>query len=283
MSNKTGILATYVSIILNVALFAIKLWAGIVSGSIAIIADAWHTLSDSISSVAVLIGLKLSAKPADNNHPYGHGRAELVSSLVVGILLAVIGFNFLVESIVKLRAHEEVQFGTLAIVVTVISAIVKEIMAQYSIFIGKKTNSKSMVADGWHHRSDAISSVIILIGIFIGNYFWWIDGVLGIIVSLLLFYTTYSILKENISILLGEAIDEDLKEEIIGFSAEVSDEDIQPHHFLVHQYGNHTELTFHINLPGSFSLDKGHIIATKYENIIKERCNIEATVHIDAI
>lgn len=283
MGNKTGILATYGSILLNVILFIIKLWAGIVSGSIALIADAWHTLSDSISSVAVLIGLKISAKPADSNHPYGHGRAELVSSLIVGILLALIGFNFLVESIVKLKAHEEVQFGTLAIVVTIISAVVKEFMAQYSIIIGKRSNSKSMIADGWHHRSDAISSLIILIGILIGNYFWWIDGVLGILVSLLLFYTTYSILKENISILLGEAIDEDLKHDIVEFAKEVSDVDLKPHHFLVHQYGNHTELTFHIRLPGSYSLDQGHVIASKYEDIIKERCNIEATVHIDAI
>lgn len=283
MENKTGILATYGSIVLNIFLFAIKMWAGVVSGSIAIIADAWHTLSDSISSVAVLIGLKISAKPADSNHPYGHGRAELISSLVVGILLAVIGFNFLMESIVKLQSHEEVIFGKLAIVVTIISAVVKEIMAQYSINIGKKTNSKSMIADGWHHRSDAISSLVILVGIFIGRYYWWVDGVLGIIVSFLLFYTTYSIMKENISILLGESIEDDLKKDIIDIAKEVSLFDIYPHHFLVHHYGNHTELTFHIRLPGSFSLDEAHVIGTKYERLIKERHNIQATVHIDAL
>ncbi len=283
MKNETGILATYGSIVLNVFLFAIKMWAGVVSGSIAIIADAWHTLSDSISSIAVLIGLKISAKPADSNHPYGHGRAELISSLVIGILLAVIGFNFLMESIVKLRSHEEVIFGNLAIIVTIISAVVKEIMAQYSIIIGKKTKSKSMVADGWHHRSDAISSLIILVGIFIGKYYWWVDGVLGIIVSFLLFYTTYSIMKENISILLGESIDEELRNDIVSMAPEVSDFDIMPHHFLVHHYGNHTELTFHIRLPGRLSLDEAHVIGTKYEIIIKERHNIQATVHIDAL
>lgn len=283
MENKTGILATYGSIVLNILLFGIKIWAGVVSGSIAIIADAWHTLSDSISSVAVLVGLKISAKPADSNHPFGHGRAELISSLIVGILLALIGFNFLMESIVKLRSHEEVIFGNLAIVVTIISALVKEVMAQYSIIIGKKTNSKSMVADGWHHRSDAISSLVILIGIFVGNYFWWVDGVLGIIVSFLLFYTTYSILKENISVLLGESIDEELRKDIMDMATRVSNLDILPHHFLVHHYGNHTELTFHIKLPGSFSLDEAHVIATKYEVLIKERHNIQATVHIDAL
>lgn len=283
MENRSGIIATYGSIILNILLFGIKFWAGIVSGSVAIIADAWHTLSDSISSVAVLIGLKVSAKPADSNHPYGHGRAEIIASLVVGILLAVIGFNFLMESIVRLRSHEEVVFGKLAIIVTIISLVVKEVMAQYSIIIGKKTRSRAMIADGWHHRSDAISSGIILIGIFLGSYFWWIDGVLGIMVSILLFHTTYTILKDNISHLLGESIEEELRDEIIELASEVYNMDLLPHHFLIHHYGNHTELTFHIRLPGSLSLDQAHEIGTKYEVLIKQKHNIQATVHIDAI
>ncbi len=281
MSNKVGVRATYLSIVLNVLLFGIKMWAGVVSGSIAIIADAWHTLSDSISSIAVLFGLMFSAKPADSNHPYGHGRAEIIASLVVGMLLAVIGFNFLMESVVRLRGGENVVFGKLAIIVTIISAVVKEVMAQYSIILGKKTKSRAMIADGWHHRSDAISSVVILVGIFFGSYYWWIDGVLGILVSLLLFYATYSILKENISHLLGESIDEELRKDLVVLAEEVTDLDIYPHHFLIHHYGNHTELTFHIKLPGSYSLDKSHNIATKYEELIKAKHDIQATIHIE--
>ena len=283
MENKTGILATYGSIFLNIFLFVIKLWAGVVSSSVAIIADAWHTLSDSISSVAVLIGLKISAKPADREHPFGHGRAEVIASIVVGMLLAIIGFSFLKESIIKLRSQSEFEYGTLAIVVTIISLVVKEFMAQYSIIIGKRTNSKSMIADGWHHRSDAISSLVILVGIFFGQYYWWIDGVLGILVSLLLFYTTYSILKENISHLLGEGIDDDLRNDIIQLAKEVTDFELYPHHFLVHQYGNHTEMTFHIRLPADFTIHKAHEIATAYEVLIKKRTKIQATVHIDSL
>ena len=283
MENKTGILATYGSIFLNIFLFVIKLWAGVVSSSVAIIADAWHTLSDSISSVAVLIGLKISAKPADREHPFGHGRAEVIASIVVGMLLAIIGFSFLKESILRLRSQSEFEYGTLAIVVTIISLVVKEFMAQYSIIIGKRTNSKSMIADGWHHRSDAISSLVILVGIFFGQYYWWIDGVLGILVSLLLFYTTYSILKENISHLLGEGIDDDLRNDIIQLAKEVTDFELYPHHFLVHQYGNHTEMTFHIRLPADFTIHKAHEIATAYEVLIKKRTKIQATVHIDSL
>jgi len=283
MENKTGILATYGSIFLNVFLFVIKFWAGTVSASVAIIADAWHTLSDSISSVAVLIGLKISAKPADEEHPYGHGRAEVIASIIVGMLLAIIGFSFLKESILKLQTRSEVEYGTLAIVVTIISLVVKEFMAQYSIIIGKKTNSKSMIADGWHHRSDAISSLVILVGIFIGQYYWWIDGVLGITVSLLLFYTTYSILKENVSHLLGEGIDDELRTEVINIADEVADFNLYPHHFLVHQYGHHTEMTFHIRLPADYTIHEAHKIATAYEILIKKRTNIQATVHIDSL
>lgn len=281
MENKKGIIATYGSIILNILLFGLKFWAGMVSSSVAIIADAWHTLSDSISSVAVLIGLKVSAKPADKQHPFGHGRAEIIASVVVGMLLAIIGFSFLKESILKLQSRSEVEYGMIAIVVTIISLVVKEIMAQYSIRIGKKTKSKSMIADGWHHRSDAISSMVILVGIFIGRYYWWVDGVLGIIVSLLLFQATYTILKDNISHLLGERIEDELREEIIALSTEVADFEIHPHHFLVHQYGNHTEMTFHIRLPADLRIKEAHDIATDYEIIIKKRTNIQATVHID--
>ena len=283
MENKKGIMATYGSIILNILLFGIKFWAGLVSSSVAIIADAWHTLSDSISSVAVLIGLKVSAKPADKEHPYGHGRAEIIASVVVSMLLAIIGFSFLKESILKLQSRTEVEYGTFAIVVTVISLVVKEAMAQYSIYIGNKTRSKSMVADGWHHRSDAISSLVILVGIFIGRYYWWIDGALGIIVSLLLFHTTYTILKDNISHLLGESIDDDLRVEIIELAKDVADFEIHPHHFLVHQYGHHTEMTLHIRIPAHYSIKKAHDIATAYEMSIKKRTNIQATVHIDSL
>ena len=283
MENRTGILATYGSIVLNIILFGIKFWAGTVSGSVAIIADAWHTLSDSISSVAVLIGLKISAKPADENHPYGHGRAEIIASMIVAMLLAIIGISFLKESVVKLQSKSDVTFGTLAVVVTVISFAVKEAMAQYSIIIGKRTNSKSMIADGWHHRSDAISSLIILVGIFVGKYYWWIDGVLGIIVSLLLFYTTYSILKENINHLLGQRIEDDLRKEIIVLAKNVTETDIHPHHFLIHQYGNHTEMTFHICLPAHFSLHQAHEIGTAYEQLIYKKTKIRATVHIDSV
>ncbi len=280
---KLGVIVSWTSILLNIVLFVIKFWAGILFHSVALIADAWHTLTDSISSVAVLIGIKISSKPADETHPFGHGRAELMSTIFVGILLALVGANFTYESVLKLRMHESVEYGSFAVIVTIISIVVKEIMAQYSIFYGKEIKAKSLIADGWHHRSDAFSSVIILGGIFLGKYFWWVDGVLGLLVSLLIFYTTYKILKESLSIFLGEKIEEDLKVSIQQIGIQNFNSDLDPHHFLIHQYGNHAELTFHISLPGNMSLTDAHYIATKYENAIKDVHNIGVTIHIDSL
>ncbi len=279
--NRTGERTAIVSLILNTVLFGIKLWAGIVSNSVALVADAWHTLSDSISSVAVYIGLRVSARPADKKHPYGHGRAEIISAVVVGVLLAVIGFNFLLESIMRLRSHVEVHYGTVAIVVTIISIVVKEAMAQYSVFVGKRTHSKALIADGWHHRSDAISSAVILAGIFLGRKIWWIDGVLGLAVSLMLFYTTYIILRDAVSVLLGESLDRSMKKEIKKLSKEITDHDMHPHHFHAHQYGSHTELTFHIFLPAEMTLKEAHDIASKYEEAVYEKYGMETTIHIE--
>ena len=284
MQTKKGILATWLSIILNVGLFALKYWAGVVSNSVALLADAWHTLFDSVSSVAVLLGLKVSKIPADRKHPFGHGRAELISSLVVGILLAMVGFNFLGESIMKFQEREVFNYGPVAIWVTVASVVVKEIMARYSIIIGKQIHSNSLKADGWHHRSDSISSIVILIGIFLGSKFWWIDSVLGIFVSGMIFYTTYGIMKETVSVLLGENISHDMKKRIIEIGKEINGNVfLDPHDFRLHHYGNHSELVFHISLPGYYNLTKAHEVASEYEARIEELYSIEVTIHVDAI
>ena len=173
----------WISIILNLVLFGLKYWAGIVTGSLALIADAWHTLTDSISSVIVLIGGKISRKPADDDHPFGHGRAEHISAIIIGVLLAIIAFDFVIGAIEKFRTHEQTHYGTIAIVVTIVSIVLKEALAQYAFWAGRKINSSILRADGWHHRTDALSSVVILIGIIIGSQFWWTDAVLSFIVA----------------------------------------------------------------------------------------------------
>jgi cation diffusion facilitator family transporter len=255
-----GYLEGTISVVINTILFGLKYWVGIQTFSIAIIADAWHTLSDTLTSLVVIIGFKVSSKPADKKHPFGHGRAEVISSIIIGTLLLVVGINFLFASIQKFRNQQSASFDMLAIIMFTISVIVKEGLAQYSFRLGKNINSQSLIADGWHHRSDAIASMMILVGIFIGDYFWWIDSIMGILVSLIIFYTTYKILKESISTLIGEEPSETFKADIIEIVTRSISHDVSLHHLISHIYGDSKELTFHIRLPADMKLEETHKI-----------------------
>lgn len=281
--KKASYIEGALAIIGNVVLFVVKYWAGIVSGSIALMADAWHTLSDSISSVVLVLGAKLASKKPDKDHPFGHGRWELVSSIVIALLLVLIAVGFIRESVTELKERGSANFGILAIVVTAISVLTKEAMAQYAFFLARKTGSSSIRADGWHHRTDALSSLIILIGILLKDHFWWIDGVLGLIVSLMLIYAAYNIMMEAVNKILGEEAGEELEGEIRQIIGSLYDFDIYPHHFHIHNYITSKELTFHIKIDGSLSVEEGHAIADTIEREILERLSIESTIHVEPI
>ncbi len=279
--TKAAYIEGVISIIINSALFILKIWAGIVSGSLALTADAWHTLSDSVSSVVVIIGAKLSRQKPDKKHPFGHGRWEQISAIFIGFFLAIIAYDFIKEAIVSFRDKQSADFGTIAIVVTCISIAAKEILAQYAFYIGRKTGNLAVKADGWHHRSDALSSVFVLIGIFFSNRFWWIDSVLGAVISIMLFYAAFQIIKESINKLLGEKPDNKLIKEIEKIIIKIYNNDLKPHHFHIHNYTTHQELTFHIKLDGKLDIDTGHKIATDIENEILKQLNITSTVHVE--
>ena len=281
--QKYAYIEGILSIVINILLFLIKYWAGITSGSIALIADAWHSLSDSLTSIVVIFSVSKTSKPADNDHPFGHGRAELIGSVIIGVLLAVVGFNFLSESIKRLIGSEARNFPLSVIVVISMSVIIKEGIAQFSFWGYRKTGIYALKADGWHHRSDAVTSFIILIGIFFNRSFWWIDSILGILVSIVLVYTAVKIIMEGSMPLLGENPDEKLIEEINTFLKECYPEDIYMHHFHLHRYGYHTEITFHICLPGGISIEEGHDVATRIEEVLRSNMNIEATIHVEPL
>lgn len=281
--QKAGYLEGIISVVVNSILFVIKFWAGLVTGSIALTADAWHTLSDSLSSIIVIIAVKLSSKKPDDKHPFGHGRWEQIAALFIAFLLGIIAFDFLKDSIIQFKNHESTTFGTIAIVVTIISIIAKEALAQYAFYIARKTDNVSIKADGWHHRTDALSSIVVLIGILFANKFWWIDSVLGAIISIMLFYATYQIAKEAINKLLGENPSPELIDKIKKSVAAYHSEDINMHHFHIHNYVGHRELTFHIKLKNDLSIEEGHKIATDIENIIHKEFGIISTIHVEPI
>ena len=281
--SKLGYREGLVSVILNLLLFVLKYYAGIASASLALIADAWHTLSDSLTSLVVILGIKLSSKKPDKEHPFGHGRWEQISALIIAILLALVGVEFMKDAIAKLRGHEAADFGWLAYLATVASIVLKEGLARYAFYIARKTGNAAVKADGWHHRSDALSSLMVLAGLFLSPYFWWIDSVLGMLISFMLFYAAYGIIREAVNKILGE----EPSEEVIGKVEQIVKAEMgnvaYPHHYHIHHYGDHIEFTFHIKVPGEETVEEAHRKATLIQMQIKTELKIDATIHIEPL
>ena len=281
--SKLGYREGLVSVILNLLLFVLKYYAGIASASLSLIADAWHTLSDSLTSLVVILGIKLSSKKPDKEHPFGHGRWEQISALIIAILLALVGVEFMKDAIAKLRGHEAADFGWLAYLATVASIVLKEGLARYAFYIARKTGNAAVKADGWHHRSDALSSLMVLAGLFLSPYFWWIDSVLGMLISFMLFYAAYGIIREAVNKILGE----EPSEEVIGKVEQIVKAEMgnvaYPHHYHIHHYGDHIEFTFHIKVPGEETVEEAHRKATLIEMQIKTELKIDATIHIEPL
>lgn len=275
--------AGWLSIVGNLILSGIKYWAGVSTGSLALIADAWHSLSDIITSAIVLIGGKISRKPADEEHPFGHGRAEHIASVIIGVLLAIVAFDFLVGAIEKFGNHERTSYNTFAWIATIISILVNEGMTQYAFWAAKKTGSTMLKADGWHHRTDALSSIVILIGIAVGGAFWWTDAVLSIIVALMIGWASWEILSKEFTSLLGESPPEDLLLAIRETAQKACIQPIHLHHIHIHNYGHHTEMSCHIKLPPEMSLYETHEICSKIETIIKNKFGYTSTIHPEPI
>lgn len=279
--NIPAYVSVWTSVLGNIILFAIKLWAGIISSSVAVIADAWHTLSDSISSIIVLVSIKISEKNPTKKHPFGYGRADIIASGILAMLLAVIAIEFGVKGVEKLIVQETATYGTIVYIAMGLTIIFKEIMAQISIWGAKKTGKKSLKADAWHHRSDAISSIIILVGVFLSKYFWWIDGVLAVIVALVIGYTAFEIFKDVAKSIIGESPDFELKKEIKKTVNDTAGIKVYPHHIHIHEYGNHKELTLHIYLPPDCKIITAHNLTDKIEVALKEKMNMVSTIHVE--
>lgn len=193
--KKLGYTEGVLSVIINTLLFGVKIWVGTAAASVAMTADAWHTLSDTLTSLVVILGFWISGRPKDEEHPFGHGRAEVIASVVIATLLAVVGVSFFRDAVHQLIVRKNANFTVVSLVVFAVSVVIKEGLARFSLWAGKKAESQSLVADGWHHRSDALASLLIVVGAIVGKYVWWIDGVLGIGVSVLILYAAYDIAK----------------------------------------------------------------------------------------
>jgi len=285
-SQKAQVFEGILSIVVNAVLFAVKLWVGMLTGSVALMADAWHTMSDSLTSIFVVIAAKLAARKPDKEHPFGHGRWELIATLLIAFILGMIGYGFLADSIGRFQNRESVVYGTIAIIVTVASILTKEALAQYAFYLGRKHNNPVITADGWHHRTDSLSSIVVLIGITVTRFvdgLWWMDSVLGVFCALAIFYAAYKIMMEAITRILGEVPKQELIDGIVEEIKSIYNDDLKLHHFHLHDYISHKEMTFHIMIDEESSIKQGHDMATAIEKMIKEKFGMDTTIHIEPL
>lgn len=269
-----------ISIIVNLLLFGAKYLIGVQNQSLAIRADAWHTLSDSISSIIVMAGLLLSKRPKNSRHPFGFGRFEVITSIIVAVMLGQIGIRFIKEAVQSFTSPQlEIQYSNSSIIIMVVTILCKEVMAQLSIRVGKKQDSPSLIADGWHHRSDAISSIVIIIGIWLNRFIPRIDGILSLVVAAMILYAAYEIMKDSIKTIIGEPIPSSLKKQIIGQAKIVTPEIQELHSFKYHSYGRHVEVSFHGYFHDEIKLKDAHDCVTRLENALHEESDLHCLIH----
>lgn len=282
-AQRWGYLEGIVASVINVVLFGVKLWTGMASGSVAMVADAWHTLSDTATSIAVIAGFWVAGRPADARHAFGHGRAEAVVPIIIGTLLGVVGVTFLWDAVHRLIQRSAVSYAPVSLAIFGIAAVCKEALAQFAFWAGRRTGALSLIADGWHHRSDAIASGLIVLGGVVAGTTWWLDGVMGVGVSLLILHAAWTVVVQSASALMGESPSADqqrrIREVIVAADGRIHDAEV--HHLHVHRYGNHVELTAHIRLPNGMSVAESHVIATRVEACLRDELGAEATIHVE--
>ena len=279
-----GVLSGAVGIGLNILLFFGKWLAGTISGSIAIIADAFNNLSDAGSSIITLIGFRLSGQEPDPEHPFGHGRMEYISGLLVSVAILVMGFELIGSSIGKLRSPEPIESSALVFGILIASILVKLYMFFYNHSLSKKIESAAMKATSVDSLSDTVATMLVLIATLISKYTGLLlDGWFGILVGLFILYTGGSTLKETIDLLLGqppkqEFIDE-VKEIVLGHSMVHG-----VHDLIVHDYGpGRVMISLHAEVDVNGDIQDIHEQIDHIEHELQEKLHCSATIHMDPI
>lgn len=271
------------SIVFNLIISLVKFYISIITGSIALKADAVHTLSDTLTSMVVFVGAKLASIPPDKEHPHGHGRIEWLSSLAIAILLIFTGINLMLASYKRISAPsiQEVP-GLYFILLLLFFSLLKEFMFRVSYYWGKFAEINSLIGDAYHHRADALASTIVVVGFIIQKFnFKFIDGLLGIVISLFILKVGLQIIIESSSLLVGkEGKAEDLRL-IKDLSMKIKGVE-EVHKVEIHDYGNFKEISLHILLDENMSLKDAHLTSQYIEDVIKNDfypCHI--TIHTE--
>ena len=278
-----GVLEGWVSVVVNTLLFAIKLVLGLLTGSIALMADAAHTLSDSVTSAIVIVGARMSRRPPDAEHPYGHGRAEAIATLAIAMLLAVAGVEFGKASIERVWSPSPVTAPPWAMATLIVTMVIKEWLSRFALALSRATGNQSLEADAWHHRSDVFATGLVVVGMVAGSYgLTWLDGVMGIGVSVLLVKIGFDVIRGAIDTLLGGRPSPEEVREVHRLAREV-DGVRGVHDVVIHRYGDLRFVSLHVETRDDLTALALHDIAERVEARVATDGHGSVSVHVDPI
>ncbi len=278
---------TIIGSIVNLLLLIFKCFAG---HSSAMIADAVHSLSDFFSDIVVIVMVRLSAKPEDKDHDYGHGKYETLASLIVGLMLAIVGlgifYNGVSTTIAFFNGESIGQPTWIALIAAIVSIFAKEGIYRYTIYKERAIHSSALIANAWHHRSDALTSVAALVGIggamILGSKWAVLDPIAAAVVSIFIIKAAYDLIKPNLDELLEKALSEEQKQ---GISKIVLDTPgvVGMHRLRTRRVGNNLAIELHIKMDGNMSLRQAHEIATEVEKRLKQAYgnDIHTGIHME--
>ncbi len=279
-----GTLASMVGIFSNLFLFAIKLFLGIISGSISVIADSINNLSDMGSSILTLVGFKLSSKPADDDHPFGHERIEYIIGMVISVIILFVGCQFLYNSILKVITPDDITINILGLCILVISIVIKLWQGLFYLKMSKIISSLSLQAASVDSRNDALSTVFVLLSSLL-LYFFDInlDGIFGILISMFILYSGIGLIKETSSALIGEKIDKTFVDNIVS-DILTYDYAVGVHDVVCHSYGpTKLFMSVHVEVPSNENIMLLHDQIDLIEEEMSEKYNVMLVIHMDPI
>ena len=282
--TRYGMLASVVGIFCNVLLFSVKLTIGLILSSLAVTADAFNNLSDAASSIISFVGVKMAGKPADAEHPFGHGRIEYIAALIVSFLVIEVGFTFFKSSISKIMHPEEITFDPVPFIILILSILVKLWMAFFNNKLGKRIDSKVMLATAADSLGDVITTSATVISIVICHFTSInVDAIAGLIVSGIVIWSGVSIAKDTLEPLIGQRVPSELYQKITDM-VESYEGIVGAHDLIVHNYGpNRSMATIHAEVPNDVSIEASHEIIDRIERDAKKELNILLVIHMDPV
>ena len=282
--TRYGMLASVVGIFCNVLLFSVKLAIGLILSSLAVTADAFNNLSDAASSIISFVGVKMAGKPADAEHPFGHGRIEYIAALIVSFLVIEVVFTFFKSSISKIMHPEEITFDPVPFIILILSILVKLWMAFFNNKLGKRIDSKVMLATAADSLGDVITTSATVISIVICHFTSInVDAIAGLIVSGIVIWSGVSIAKDTLEPLIGQRVPSELYQKITDM-VESYEGIVGAHDLIVHNYGpNRSMATIHAEVPNDVSIEASHEIIDRIERDAKKELNILLVIHMDPV